>query len=248
MPITNCCSTFANTPPDADYLIFVLGLGGVALTFLVTLSVASRANSADSYTFFSRLPSRVEYLVSVLLASLSFSTIIQIILTILALVVGKSELTLGQGIQIPPIWLALNIFAGILALHATDFSSKGWSRTYLFGGILLLLFSQGNTTTITSWVANRFLAMSTWFYQRDIAAVGEALQGGADWLFTTGNTWLTQFVAVVFWPFHALADAILAGGFTYRQALAPAAILLYATALFFFASDLLARKDLFLTE
>jgi len=55
-------------------------------------------------------------------------------------------------------------------------------------------------------------------------------------------------VRLVSWPVEAIVEAVIQGYFTTGQAFAPAVMLVYATALFLLASDLFARKDLFLTE
>ena len=234
--------------PDADYLIFIMGIFGAILTFLVTLSVAGKANEANGYIFFVRLASRVEYLVAVLLSSISFAMFIQLVLTILAIVLGKSELTLLEAVQIPPIWLSLNILMGVVALHASDFASAGWSRTVLFGSLLLLLFMQGGGSGLSQWLGERASSLSGWFYRRQLLVPGEWFQRGANWLYGKGDSTFSQLLEALFWPFQALSDGVVGGSFQRSQALAPLILLLYATLLFLLASDLIAGKDLYLSE
>ena len=70
--------------PDADYYTLVLGLFGIVFVFLVTLSVAGRANKAIHLPLIVRVPSRVEYLTSVTLAALAFSLVIQFLIVLLS--------------------------------------------------------------------------------------------------------------------------------------------------------------------
>lgn len=234
--------------PDVDYFILVLGAFGGGFTFLVTLSNAARANRAESYTLMARLPSRVEYLTAVVGSSLLFATLVQIVLALLVWQFGGTELTAGRVLEIPPLWLALNLLIAVVALHASDFVAVGWSRSILFGVLLALLFLQSYGANISNWLGDRFAGMANWLLVRGTFNLVDFFQRGANWFHSSGADAVSQLVNVLFWPFRAVLDATIAGFFQDAQALAPAILLLYATFLFFLASDLLAGKDLYLVE
>src|SRR5690606_33198439 len=122
--------------PDADYYILVIMLFGAALSFLVTLATAGLANRALNLPLLARLPSRVEYLAAVFFASLAVAVLLQLLLALLALW-GRPELADGRYLDIPPIWLSVDIVASALALHASELTVHGWSRVWVYGGIAL---------------------------------------------------------------------------------------------------------------
>ncbi|MBK8985913.1 MAG: hypothetical protein IPM39_07495 [Chloroflexi bacterium] len=235
--------------PEASYYILALAVLGVGLTFLGTLSIASRANQAGHAPWIVRLPSRVEYLTAVLLSALLFATTLQVLVALLALLRGP-DLSWGQILLIPPVWLALNVLTAVLALHASDFSATGWSRVYLFGFIAIFLFGQSldSRSGLNTWIILRLNDLS-----RSLMGAGQLtwatpLNNLAGWLQQDGVGRLQQFFSLPFWPFRAIADAVVVGSFNTSQALAPAVLLLYATLLIMLAADLFANKDLDLTE
>lgn len=235
--------------PEGDYFILLIGMYGAALSFLVTLSVATQANRAESYAIFARLPSRIEYLASVLLTSLQFTTLIQLILAIvISLQPNGPEMMGWEFLQIPPIWLAINIFFAVLALHATDFVMSGWSRIWVFGVLAILLFSQSIDVRGIRWLTDRFNGLATSASLRGWTQISQWLRQLGSWTSRNGLDFLENSIGFIFWPFDALSRAIQAGFFTDAQALAPAILLLYATILFMLAADLFATKDLFLSE
>lgn len=239
---------FQQRTPEAGYFILIIALFGGAITFLVTLSVAARANEAGNATLLVRLPSRIEYLAATLVASLLFSFLLQGLVALLALITSSPALSVGTAIEIPPIWLAINILAAVMALHASDLVTNGWSRVYVYGTLALILFLQSNHATLSGWLAGRFLALSAFFAGRGWTTLSAPLRNMADWLGQEGNALLGQVTGFIFWPFQAIMDAAVAGHFARSQALAPAVLLLYATILFMIAADLFANKDLQLTE
>lgn len=230
--------------PEVAYYQLMIGGFGTTLSFLVTLSVAARANAAQHYPFLVRLRSRVEFIVAVLLSSLTVAFIFQWLLALLALLNGPS-ITLGHLLEIPPIWLAPMIVAAVLALHASDFISVGWSRIYVFGLLAILLFGQGlqnqGLINITNSLG-RFASNQGW------VGISSSLTSYAENLSIANENIVSRLFGFVFWPFEALADAVTNGYFTANQALAPAILLLYATVLFLLAVDLFANKDLEFTE
>lgn len=230
--------------PDVAYYQLVIGVFGTALAFLVTLTVAARANAAEHYPFLVRLPSRVEFVTVVLSSSLIITFIYQLILAILALFNGPS-IAIGWLLEIPPIWLAPILLSAVLALHASDFITIGWSRIYVFGIIALLLFGQGLQNQSLAKLLNslgRLAVNQGWI------GLSNSLADYADTLSQSDHNVVSQLFGFVFWPFEALATAVTNGYFSANQALAPAIMLLYATVLFLLAADLFANKDLEFTE
>ncbi|MEW5986176.1 MAG: hypothetical protein AB1791_06050 [Chloroflexota bacterium] len=233
--------------PDADYYVLVLGLFGAAVTFLVTLSVATRAYQAVNDTLLVRLPSRVEYLTAVLVSALLFATGLQGLIALLARWNGPG-IALGQALQIPPIWLSINILAGVLALHASDLVTAGWSRVYVFGLLALFLFGQDANGPISRAMAGLANRLSSLFFRQGWVEPATQLNNFASWSANSGAQVIEQVFGFIFWPFRAIANAIIGGRFDRIQALAPAVLLLYATILFMLAANFFATKDLFLTE
>ncbi|MAT96516.1 MAG: hypothetical protein CL608_05180 [Anaerolineaceae bacterium] len=230
--------------PDAAYYQLLIGGFGAGLAFLVTLSMAARANDAQHYPFVVRLKSRVEFVTAVLLSSLLVTLIYQLLLAILALLNGPS-LSLGHLLEIPPLWLAPMIMTGVLALHASDFITIGWSRIYVFGLLAILLFGQGLQNDSLARMAT---GLSRYAINQGWVEISSNLENYANSLSQTNENIISRLFGFVFWPFEALADGITNGYFTANQALAPAILLLYATVLFLLAVDLFANKDLEFTE
>jgi hypothetical protein len=233
--------------PEIENYILIIGVFGTAVSFLVALSIASRANQAMNLPLVTRLSSRIEYLTAVLLSTVLASTLLQLLVAALAMFRGPGPVW-GRLLEIPPLWLATNVFAAVLALHASDFIAVGWSRVTLFGLLGLLLIGQSADTTINSWLVTRLNGWS-------MAANGQGWQVLAEWMRNAG-VWLngretgilSQVYGWLIWPFTAISDAVINGFFTAPQALAPAVILLYAAILFLLSADLFAEKDLEFVE
>lgn len=236
---------FRTRTPEPDYFILVIALFGGAVTFFSTLTIASRANEGKSAPFFVRLDSRIEYLVAVLSAALLFSLTLQTVLAIVVYLFNDPILTIGQLSEIPPVWVSTNVLLSLLALHATDFVARGWSRVWLFGGIAFLLVLGDYYDWFVEQVAD-FLRTTARSVSNPESV--QDLHSAANWLSGLDNSWAESVSNIVSWPIESTVDAIMQGYFTTGQAFAPAVMLIYATALFLIASDLFARKDLFLTE
>ena len=230
--------------PDVAYYQLLIGAFGAAMAFLVTLSIAARANDAQHYPFLVRLKSRVEFVTAVLLSSLLVTLFYQILLSLLALVNGPS-LTLGVLLEIPPLWLAPMIMTAVLALHASDFITIGWSRIYVFGILAIFLFGQGLKNDS---LASFSTSLSRYAINQGWIDLSTRLENYANTLSQTDDNMISRIFGFVFWPFKALADGVTNGYFTANQALAPAILLLYATVLYLLAVDLFANKDLEFTE
>lgn len=233
--------------PEIEYYILVIGLFGAALTFLVTLSIAGRAQRAANYPLLVRLPSRVEYLAAALISALLFSLLIQAVVALLALFRGP-DLNLGRMVEIPPLWLAVDVLAAVLALHASDLVAAGWSRIAVFGVLAIFLFGENLAPANIDWLTVRLSRLAGWFMRAGWVGIGDLVNSFSGWLQTGGAATAGSLLGVVFWPFHAISDAVLAGYFRPTQALAPAILLLYATILFMLAADFFATKDLYLVE
>lgn len=230
--------------PDVAYYQLLIGVFGAAIAFLVTLSVAVRANDAQHYPLLVRLKSRVEFVTAVLLSSLIIALFYQLLLMVLGLINGPS-LTLGALLEIPPIWLAPMILMAVLALHASDFITIGWSRIYVFGILAIFLFGQGlKNESLASFATS----LSRYAINQGWVEISTSMENYANTLSQTDENMLSRLFGFVFWPFQALADGITNGYFSANQALAPAILLLYATVLFLLAVDLFANKDLEFTE
>ena len=233
--------------PEGAYYVLVIGLFGGALAFLSTLSVAARAHRATHYPLLARLPSRVEQLTAVLLSAVAFTFFLQGAVAGLALFRGP-EIGFWLLIEVPPLWIALDVLAAVLALHASDLVTDGWSRVYVYGTLALLLFGRELDTGTGNWIGTQLSQLSGWFFRRGWAIAGNMANRLSQWSHTSGLSSVGDVLDIAFWPFHAIASAVRAGFFEPRQALAPAILLLYATVLFLLAADLFSTKDLFLTE
>jgi hypothetical protein len=234
--------------PDADYFILVIGVFGLVLSFLVTLTVSSHANQAVHFPFLVRLPSRPEYLTAVLTASLALSMLLQATVAIAALLAGGPTLRLIHLLQIPPIWIAGQILFSVLALHASDLVTSGWSRVYVFGLIGFLLYFPRVLAPLSGWLAGVASSAGSTFLTQGWTVPSDAAFGVNRWLLGSGPETLTQLLRAPFWPFTAIGGAIRGGSLGYIEALAPAIVLLYAAGLFVMASAFFSAKDLFLTE
>ncbi len=235
--------------PESDYFILLVGLYGFVLALMMTLSFSSLANRLESAAMIARLPSRIEYLTAVLIATLVVALTLQAGLSIVILLQPNGpDLGFTTILNIPPIWIAANIFAVVLALHASDFVMSGWSRVWVFGILALLLFSQSIDARGTRWIVNRLTGIANFALNWQLTGISQSFRNAANWVSVNGLDFLAHTVGFVFWPFRAIAQAVRNGFFDQAQALAPAIILLYATILFLLAADLFARKDLSLSE
>ncbi len=233
--------------PDVDNYILIIGGYGAAMSFMATLTIASRAYRAENYPLLVRLPSRVEYITAVFSSAIVFTFVMQLLLAVLALIRGP-EASLAQMLEIPPIWISINIIAVMLALHASDLVASGWSRVVIFGILAVLLIGQNLIDRLTAALAGMAGNLSSVFYSQQWVSVANGFGQLSSWFYGSGRDVLSAVLGVVFWPFRTIVDAVFAGYFTPTQALAPAVLVLYATILFLVASDLFATKDLEMTE
>lgn len=233
--------------PDVENYIILIGAWGAAATFLVTLSIAGRASRLENYPLLVRLPSRVEYLVSVLAGSLLLGFFMQLLVAGLALIRGPA-LTAGHILAIPPIWLSVNLLAAILAVHASDLVTAGWSRVILFSSLAVALILNTAATGSEYWFSDRFNDLAELFARVNLMWFSDLAVSASSWAAGAPLGGFARAVSFLFWPFRAMSDAIFAGSFTPSQALAPAVLLLYGAILFLVAATLFAGKDLEFVE
>lgn len=235
--------------PEAAYFALVIGLFGAGATFLAVMTMAGRANEAQSLPFFVRLESRIEYLAAVFGAGFLLALLLQIAVAGVVLIRNSPQLTIGQALDLPPIWLSVNIVLAVLALHASDFVADGWSRVRLFGLLAVLILIGENFKALLGWGIEQMRVLS---YQpagnATVQAFANNLRRWADGLANFQGESLQETASLVFWPFRAIIDAALQGFFSRTQALAPAVLVLAATLLFLLAADVFAHKDLILVE
>lgn len=233
--------------PDPENYIILVGALGVAATFLTALALTARAARLENFPMLVRLPSRIEYLTAILLSSLLLGLAMQALVAGLALIRGP-ELTTARWLAIPPLWLSVNLLAAVLALHVSDLVTVGWSRVILFGVLAALLILRGVSSSPDSWLVERLYDLASFFGQFNFAWLSDAALGVASGLGSASMGAVSQAAGIVFWPFTAMTDAVLAGGFTPSQALAPAVLMLYGSILFLIAATLFAGKDLEFSE
>jgi hypothetical protein len=236
---------YQGTPSIANYMLLIGAFGGV-VAFLLTLTITAQANRAVNYPLLVRLPSRVEYLTAVLLATLFITLLLQGLVALLALYRGPGfSLRL---LELPPLWLSLNVLAIVLAFHASDLVTDGWSRVYVYGTLALLIVSQNSSGLISQWIGSQLGIFSRYLIRQNMLPAGNQVAQIANWIQDGSSGGLASLLGIAFWPFQAILDAIVSGGFNLVQALAPAVLLLYATILFMLAADLFATKDLEFVE
>jgi hypothetical protein len=235
------------TTPDVENYVILIGAFGAAATFLITLAISGRASRLENYPLVVRLPSRVEYLVAVLLSALWLGFILQLLVAGLALLRGP-DLSSARLFAIPPIWLSVNILATMLAAHASDLVAAGWSRVVIFGLLALFLILNSAADSPGSWFGERLADLAELLARINLMWFSDLAISASSWANTAPITGAARASALLFWPFRALANAVFAGGFTVSQALAPAVLLLYGAILFLIAATLFAGKDLEFTE
>lgn len=229
--------------PEVDYYLLIIGAFGVFGHFMLTLSLASRANMAKHYPLLVRLPSRIEYLASVLAASLLLGGILQGLLALAALYHGP-PFSIGLILDALPIWTAVNILSTVLALHASDFVTSGWSRVWVYGILAILLFTQNSGAPNNSWLPETLAQLGRSFATQGLNALSNIIFTFSNWIASDSLSQIGNSLGIIFWPFRAIVDAVIVGYFTPTEAMAPAVILLYAVVLFMLAADLFANKDL----
>ena len=235
------------TTPDIENYIILIGSLGAAATFFSGLVIAGRASRLETYPMLVRLPSRVEYLVAVLLATIALGLFIQLLVAGLALLRGP-DLVVSRLLAIPPIWLSVNVLAAILAMHASDLVTAGWSRVIIFSLLAFALILNSASPDPESWFSERLFGLVDILNRINLVWFADVVSGAAGLAGSSLFALLTQTAAIMFWPFRALSDAVLSGGFSASQALAPAVIVLYSAILFLIAAILFCGKDLDFVE
>jgi hypothetical protein len=233
--------------PDIENYIILVGVLGVVTTFMATLAAASKAGRLENYPLLVRLPSRIEYLFSVILSALIIGFVLQLLVAGLALIRGP-DLNSANWLTIPPLWFSLNILAAVLAVHATDLVAAGWSRVIIFGVLAILLVLNGASTGPESWFAARLDDLAIIFSRMNLMWFADLSTSLAGWLGGDSFARLGGLTSQLFWPFRAMIGGVFAGHFSSIEALAPAVVMLYGTILFLMAAILFSGKDLEFVE
>ncbi len=233
--------------PDVENYFLIIAAFGASMSFLATWTIASRANRAENLPLIVRLPSRVEYIAAVFTAALIFALFLQFLVAALALIRGP-QVPAWKLLEAPPVWIAIDLLATIMALHASDLVASGWSRVVIYGTLAVLLIGQNFVERLNDWLLAMVSNLSSFFFSQQLDSVAVLLSRTSTWLSDAGESFFSSILNVVFWPFQAIGDAALTGYFTPSQALAPAVLVLYSTILFLIAADLFASKDLEMVE
>lgn len=234
--------------PEFALLVLINGIFGFAASFILTLLLSNRIYRGENAPLFVRLSKRVFFLVAALIAVLLFVGLLQVILAAVAFIQPTgTEWIAGRWWEMPAVWLSLNLFAIMLAFHATDLVHSGWSRVLIFGLLTLLLFSQSMDVRSARWFSGRFSDFATFLSQRDMIRVSGWMRETAAW-FNEKSLDVMEQIGVVFWPFRAISESVQNGAFNEATMLAPLILLLYAGILFILAADFLNHKDLHLLD
>jgi hypothetical protein len=160
--------------PDVENYILIIAAFGAVLTYLATLTIASKANRAENLPLIARLPSRVEYMTAVFTAAFVFSLMLQVLVAMLALIRGPN-MALGKMLEVPPVWIALDLLAAILALHASDLVASGWSRVVIYGTLAILLIGQSFVEQINAWILTFVSNLSSIFYAQQLDSIASLM-------------------------------------------------------------------------
>lgn len=120
---------------DQAQFITVGGVGTLALCLLSTLLLASRANRASTYLLLARLYHRTELLASLVLASLSITIPLAILIAVGNLLTGRLTLDLTAAFWVLASWLPLLLMAACLGLALSGLVAR--SASHLLGYLLL---------------------------------------------------------------------------------------------------------------
>lgn len=240
---------FSPGHPSSDLrnYIILIAVWGAFASFLMAVAVSGRASRIENTPFIVRLPSRIEYLAAVLLSSLILSALLQLLVAGLALIRGP-EMTAAQLLVLPAIWIPINLLAALLALHATDLVTDGWSRVILFGLIAIALIFNSASSDSASWFSDQFAGLAAFLSRLNLIWLSDLAYRLASWVSQLSPSSIGKFFSVFFWPFRTIAQTAFVGQFSPTQALAPSILMLYNTVLFLIASILFAEKDLEFTE
>jgi hypothetical protein len=120
---------------DQAQFITVGGVGALAICFLTTQILASRSNRASTYLLLARLQRRAELLGSLMLASLSITLLLTVLIALGNLLTDRLTLELPSALWILPSWLPLLLMSASLGLVLSGLVSQNGS--HLLGYILL---------------------------------------------------------------------------------------------------------------
>lgn len=126
---------------DQAQFITVAGIGIGAICLLTTLLLSSRANRASSYLLISRLRSRSELLLALVLCGIGITLVLALLITLANLLAGRLHLDFPSALWIVPTWTALWLMAGALALPLSALVGGGGSQLLGYAALSALLLA-----------------------------------------------------------------------------------------------------------
>ncbi len=127
---------------DQAQFMTVAGVGTGLICLITTLLLASRASHAWLNPLLTRLYSRSELLLAIVVSSLAINTILALLITVVNLVAGRLTLDFPSALWVVPTWLAVWLFAAALALPLSSLTSRGGS--HLAGWIIVVALLLAN--------------------------------------------------------------------------------------------------------
>jgi hypothetical protein len=121
---------------DQAQFITVGGVGTLALCFLTTQLLASRANRASTYLVLGRLTHRAELLAALILSGVGITALLAVLITVGNLLTGRLSLGLPSALWILPTWLPLLLMSAALGLAISGLVARAGS--HLLGYLLLV--------------------------------------------------------------------------------------------------------------
>lgn len=216
---------------DRDYFALVIGGFFGIFCLILSLVVADRAYRAESYLLLYRLSSRSTFLVSIVVAAVFASFILQIVVALLSLPRVVNPLKIGSVLDILPVWIGWLALGGAIGVHMSELVRRGWSRTVVYGLLAFVLFSLNQRQSgVPVGLSDRF----SW--------IPSLTSDPVRW------EGLNRLVDVIIWPISAAVRVARSTSYTVLEGLSPAVLLLVAALIFFLAVLLFDRKDLILPE
>jgi hypothetical protein len=126
---------------DQPQFITVAGVGIGAICLLTTLLLSSRANRASTYLIISRLRSRSELLLALVLSGTGITGFLALLITVANQLTGRLNLDFPSALWIVPTWLALWLMASALALPLSALAGRGESQLLGYAALSALLLT-----------------------------------------------------------------------------------------------------------
>jgi hypothetical protein len=126
---------------DQPQFITVAGIGIGAICLLTTLLLSSRANRASTYLLISRLRSRSELLLALVLSGWGITVVLALLLTVANLLAGRLTLDYPSALWILPAWTVLWLMAAALAIPLSALAGRGGSQLLGYAALSGLLLA-----------------------------------------------------------------------------------------------------------